>query len=114
MAVQDEKPVSSKEDLFQLCLGYLNWLPLIESAFCPASKLKSRLCRPPFYSSLHGLCDRALYPISSLDLQCLGAVDLYALDSDRWPGDPDLYRSLLYGKSSKAQLQGPTDHSGQL
>ena len=112
MEVQDEKSISSKEALSQLFLGYLNWLPLIESAFCPASKLKSRLCRPPFYSSLYGLCDGPLYPVSSLDLQCLGAVDLYALDSDRWPGDLDLYRYLLYGKPSKAQLQGPADHSG--
>ena len=68
MAVQDEKPVSSKEDLFQLCLGYLNWLPLIESAFCPASELKSRLYRPPLYSSLYGLCNRALYSVGGFDL----------------------------------------------
>ena len=68
MAVQDEKPVSSKEDLFQLCFGHPGRLALIEPAFCPASELKSRLYRPPLYSGLHGLCDGALYPVGGFDL----------------------------------------------
>ena len=41
---------------------------LFESAFCPASELKSRLYRPPLYSGLHGLCDGALYPVGGFDL----------------------------------------------
>ena len=36
-------------------------------------------------------------------LQCLGAVDLYGLDSDWWFGAHDLYRGLLYSKQAKAK-----------
>ena len=51
----------------------------------------------------HGLCDRTLYLTCRFDLQCLGAADLYGLDSDWWFGAHDLYRSLLYSKQAKAK-----------
>ena len=68
MAGQIDSPVFGKADLSQLCLGYPDGLALTEFALCPASKLNSRLHRPPFYRGLHGLCDRTLYPVGGFDL----------------------------------------------
>ncbi len=48
MAGQTDSPISGKADLSQLCLGYPDGLSLTEFALCPASKLNSRLHRPPF------------------------------------------------------------------
>ena len=44
-----DSPVSGKADLSQLALVYPDGIALTEFAPCPASKLNSRLHRPPPY-----------------------------------------------------------------
>ena len=83
MAGQTDSPVSGKADLSQLCLGYPDGIALTEFALCPASKLNSRLHRPPLYRAVSMVCVTGLFTQSvASTYNGLGAIDLYALDPD--------------------------------